>query len=191
MVQEIGNRLCWDVQGRSCVCRKDMSEEMGSNTDRIARPCCKRQTVEEKTQKIGDILRRKLAKAAILGCSPLKKVWLSEQIICLVAKRLRMHHRDDPTMGSLKHGCNLFQMTYSHIADEKKLPLTFVLVSFGQELLDEHAHFPARWLLLFEFINHDGLKTGSTDLKQFAHSASIGQGQRRQSRSKKRPSVEG
>src|SRR5260221_6908515 len=171
MVQEVGNCLCRDVQGRSCVRGENVSEEMGSNADRVACSCGEGQAIEKKTQQLSNILCIELAKTPIWGCRPLKKVRFSDQIICFVAKRLRMHNGDAPTMGSLKHFGNLFEMAYSRIADEKKLPLTFVLVSFGQELLDENAHFAARWLLVFQFIHHDGLKTGSTDLKQFAHAA--------------------
>src|SRR5258708_15369620 len=131
-----------------------------------------------------------MTKKPIWGGGPLKKVRFCDQISCFVAKRFRMHNRDTPTMGILKHFSNFFEMAYRHIADEKKLPLTLVLVSFGQELLDEHTNFPTRWLLVFQFIYHDGLKTGSTDLKEFAHAASIGQSQRCQGRSKKCSSVE-
>src|SRR5258708_21288775 len=190
MVQEVSNRLCWDVQSRSCVRGEDMSEEMGSNANWISCSCSKGQAMEKKTEQLSNILCTEVAKKPIWGCRPLKKVRFSDQIICFVAKRFWTHNGDVPTMGRLKHFSNLFEMTHSHIADEKKLPFTFVLISFRQELLDENAHFAARWLLVLHFIHHDGLKTGATYLKQFAHAAPISQGQRRQSGSKKRPSVE-
>src|SRR5712692_8218238 len=166
MVQEVSNRLCRDVQGRSCVRGEDVPEEMGSNADRVACSCGKGQTMEKKTQQLSNILCIEVAKTPIWRCRPLKKVRFGDQIICLVAKRLRIHNGNAPPMGSLKHFGNLFEVAYRHLADEKKLPLTFVLVSFGQELLDENANFAARWLLVLQFIHHNGLKTGTTDLKQ-------------------------
>src|SRR5712692_7140992 len=190
MVQEVSNRLCRDVQGRSCVRGEDVPEEMGSNADRVACSCGEGQAMEKKTQQLSNILCIEVAKTPIWGCRPLKKVRFSDQIICFVTKRFRTYNGDAPPMGRLKHFGNLFEMAHRHLADEKELPLTFMLVSFGQELLDENSHFAARWLLVLHFIHHDGLKTGATYLKQFAHAAPISQGQRRQSGSKKRPSVE-
>src|SRR5712691_1658641 len=131
MVQEIGNRLCWNVQHRSCVRGKDMPEEMGSNADRVACSCGQGQTMKKKSQQLSNVSCIEVAKAPIWGCCPLKKVRFSDQIINFVAKRFRIHNGDAPTMGRLKHFGNLFQVAHRHIANEKKLPFTFVLVSLG------------------------------------------------------------
>src|SRR5712692_4764738 len=131
MVQEVGNRLCRNVQGRSCVRGKHVSQEMGSNADRVACSCGESQTMEKETQQLSNILCIEVAQTPIWGGRPLKKVRFSDQIIGFVAKRLRIHTGDAPTMGSLKHFGNLFEVAYRHLADEKKLSLTFVLVSFG------------------------------------------------------------
>src|SRR5260221_7929420 len=172
------------------MCGEDVSEEMGSDEDRFAGSRRERQTMEKKTQQARNILGIEVAQTPIWGRCPLKKVWFSDQIIGFVAKHLRRHHGNASTMSSLKHFGNLFEVAYRHVADEKKLPLTFMLVAFGQELLDKHANFTACWLLVFQLIDDDSLKTSSTHLKQFAHAAAIGQCQRCQRRSKKCSSVE-
>src|SRR5258708_20148933 len=167
MVQEVSNRLCRDVQGRSCVRGEDVSEEMGSNADRVACSCSEGQAMEKKTQQLGNILCIEVAKKPIWRCRPLKKVRFSDQIICFVAKRFWTHNGDAPSMGSLKHFSNLFEMAHRHLADEKKLPLTFVLISFGQELRHENAHFPASWRLLLRFIPRIALQPAPPDLHPF------------------------
>ncbi len=92
MVQEVSNRLCRDVQGRSCVRGEDVSEEMGSNADRVACSCSEGQAMEKKTQQLGNILCIEVAKKPIWRCRPLKKVRFSDQIICFVAKRFWTHN---------------------------------------------------------------------------------------------------
>src|SRR6266571_2363383 len=101
--------------------------------------------MEKKTQQARNILHIEMTKQPIWGGSPLKEVRFCDQISCFVPKRFRMHNGDAPTMGILKHFSNFFEMAYRHIADEKKLPLALVLVSFGPELLDAHTNFTTRW----------------------------------------------
>src|SRR5438876_4698869 len=76
-----------------------------------------------------------------------------------------MNNRNASPMRCLKQLRDLFQKAYRHITDEKKLPLTVVSVPLGQELLHQNANFPSRRLLVFEFIHHNGFKTGGTDLE--------------------------
>src|SRR5712691_2448189 len=131
MVQEVGNRLCRNVQRRSCVRGEDVSQEMGSNADRVTCSCGQGQAVKKKTQQLSNIIRSEVAQTPIWGCRPLKQVRFSDQIIGFVAKRLRIDHRDAPTIGSLEHLGNLLEVADRHITDEKELPLAFVLISFG------------------------------------------------------------
>ncbi len=56
MVQEVGNRLCRNIQGRSCVRGEDVPQKMGRNADRLACPGGQGQTMEKKTQQLSNIL---------------------------------------------------------------------------------------------------------------------------------------
>src|SRR5436305_9243281 len=104
--------------------------------------------------------------------------------------RVRMNNGDGTPMSCLKQLRDLLQEAYCHVTDEKKLPLTFMGVPFGQELLHAQANLSARRLLIFQFIDDDGLKAGGTHLKQFSCTASIGERKCCQSRGKEHPSVE-
>jgi len=101
-----------------------------------------------------------------------------------------MHNGNAPAMGRLKQLCNFLEMAHCHIADEEKLPLTFVGVSFGQELLHAETNLAPGRLLIFEFIDDDRLKTRGTDLEEFTHTTPVGQGECCQSCSKQDPSVQ-
>src|SRR6266699_1864717 len=171
----MGKRLCRNILYCSCVCGKDMPEEMGSNTNGFTCSCCENEAMEEETQKIANIPWAKMTEPPVLGCAPLKEIRFWKQIGCFTASRFRLDYRNSPAMGCLKQLCNFLEMAHCHVADEKKLALTFVCVPFGQKLLHAKANFATSRLLILEFIYDDCLETRGTDLEEFAQTTPVGE----------------
>src|SRR5260370_10164694 len=103
MMQEKSHRFGWYFLDRSCVCGKDMPEQVRSDSNGFSCSRCESETVEEKSQQSFHICTGKQANSSVGGGRPLKQKWLRMQIFGLTAvcqKNEPIHHCLLPSTGT-------------------------------------------------------------------------------------------
>src|SRR5260370_19279851 len=105
MMQEKSHRFGWYFLDRSCVCGKDMPEQVRSDSNGFSRSCCESETVEEKSQQSFHICTGKQANSSVGGGRPLKQKWLSMHIFGL-RMIVGINDRDGASVGGFHQLAN-------------------------------------------------------------------------------------
>src|SRR6266566_847671 len=125
MVQQIRHSFSRDVLGMAKMRCQNVSKQMRCDTNRFARSCRQREAVKQKAQKNSYVGGSQQTEPSFIRRFPLKQIWLWIQVL-FFRTLARLHNGDRPSMSSLKKLPNLHEKPASHVADEEKLPLTFL-----------------------------------------------------------------
>src|SRR5438045_83529 len=107
------------------MCCQNMSKQMRGYTNRLACSCREREAMKKKAQKNSYVGGPQQTKPSFIRGFPLKQIWLWIQVL-FFRTLARLHDGNRPSVSSLKKLPDLHEKPTSHVANEEKLPLTFL-----------------------------------------------------------------